>query len=698
MQYRTVLLDVCLLCLSISVSMVRAGEWVVETHSLIVRAPAAIAGVEDAAIGDFGVPLYGASMLGEVASSTDNSLACEPFSKPVSQPENGLPPVLLAERGGCYFIEKAYNAEKAGFKGILIYDNTFERLLTMAAPEDRPEIAKLADDISIPTALLTQATGQKLAETLKSGDSVVVELDFQESMAHPDDRVEWEFWTSSNDGCGAGCDRQSRFKADFAETAISLEKRGYTKFTPHYMVQRCLEARGSQTCEDNCINHGRYCAMDSIPTELQSRYKGRQVVEENKRQLCIRQQAEAKNQAWLWWTYVQLFDQNCKMSADAFDSTCAETQIQASNLSVTTVQNCMGSSDADQDHVLLKAESEAQGTESIGSSAGRVVLLPTVVINNRQYRGRLDAVAITKALCSGFDETTEPEVCLTGNIQDNNCAMDSQTCWSNETMHLNACVDTYRGYKCRCPEGWRGNGQQCQDIDECLEGTSGCDHTCVNSPGSYHCQCDDGFNLFGGQGSPGFCYPKNMCGEGNGGCEGPCYSSNGKSVCSCGDGLRLADDGKSCEDIDECAEHLAQCTQQCINKDPRKSGIPYTCSCDLGYSLDLQDRHQCLKTSEFLSQMGVTFKAASWWSIAAASGAAALLAVLAGYAVQRFRIRQEMHSEIHEIMRQYMPLDSAEDRNVPESLFPSGSKISSFKPSSISPTRNYFVGRGEDEA
>jgi len=33
-----------------------------------------------------------------------------------------------------------------------------------------------------------QATGQKLADTLKNGDSVVVELDFKESMAHPDDR------------------------------------------------------------------------------------------------------------------------------------------------------------------------------------------------------------------------------------------------------------------------------------------------------------------------------------------------------------------------------------------------------------------------------------------------------------------------------------------------------------------------------
>ena len=54
--------------------------------------------------------------------------------------------------------------------------------------------------------------------------------------------------------------------------------------------------------------------------------------------------------------------------------------------------------------------------------------------------------------------------------------------------------------------------------------------------------------------------------------------------------------------------------------------------------------------SEFLSKMGVTISAASWTSIAAISGAAAMLVLLAGYAVQRFRMRQEMHNEIHEIM------------------------------------------------
>lgn len=48
----------------------------------------------------FGVPLYGASMLSEVVRSTENSLACEPFQNRISQQPNGLPQVLLAERGG----------------------------------------------------------------------------------------------------------------------------------------------------------------------------------------------------------------------------------------------------------------------------------------------------------------------------------------------------------------------------------------------------------------------------------------------------------------------------------------------------------------------------------------------------------------------------------------------------------------------
>lgn len=54
--------------------------------------------------------------------------------------------------------------------------------------------------------------------------------------------------------------------------------------------------------------------------------------------------------------------------------------------------------------------------------------------------------------------------------------------------------------------------------------------------------------------------------------------------------------------------------------------------------------------SEFMSQMGVTLQTASWASMAVVSSAAALLAILASFAIQRYRMRREMHEEISEIM------------------------------------------------
>ena len=33
------------------------------------------------------------------------------------------------------------------------------------------------------------------------------------------------------------------------------------------------------------------------------------------------------------------------------------------------------------------------------------------------------------------------------------------------------------------------------DIDECMEGTSGCQQNCTNSPGSYSCACNVGYTL-----------------------------------------------------------------------------------------------------------------------------------------------------------------------------------------------------------
>ena len=41
------------------------------------------------------------------------------------------------------------------------------------------------------------------------------------------------------------------------------------------------------------------------------------------------------------------------------------------------------------------------------------------------------------------------------------------------------------------------------DVDECLNQNGFCEQTCVNQPGSYHCECEEGYQLFAGPSNNG---------------------------------------------------------------------------------------------------------------------------------------------------------------------------------------------------
>ncbi|KAI3366055.1 hypothetical protein L3Q82_009881 [Scortum barcoo] len=54
-----------------------------------------------------------------------------------------------------------------------------------------------------------------------------------------------------------------------------------------------------------------------------------------------------------------------------------------------------------------------------------------------------------------------------------------------------------QAFRCQCATGYRGDGRNCYDVDECAEALSSCSaHAqCVNLPGSHRCQCQSGYEF-----------------------------------------------------------------------------------------------------------------------------------------------------------------------------------------------------------
>ncbi|CAN1841763.1 Vacuolar-sorting receptor 7 [Linum perenne] len=131
-----------------------SSRFVVEKSSISVLSPLNLRSKHDSAIGNFGIPDYGGYM-------------------------------------------------QAGAAAVLVMDTVDEPLITMDSPEASSDADGYIDKIGIPSALIDKLFSDSLKEALKEGkEEVVVKLDWRESMPHPDQRVEYELWTNSNDECG----------------------------------------------------------------------------------------------------------------------------------------------------------------------------------------------------------------------------------------------------------------------------------------------------------------------------------------------------------------------------------------------------------------------------------------------------------------------------------------------------------------
>ncbi|KAM3401730.1 hypothetical protein ACQJBY_006031 [Aegilops geniculata] len=607
-----------LLLLAFAAAVELEARFVVEKNSLMVTSPTALRGRHDSAIGNFGIPQYGGSMAGAVVYPKGNSDACEAFNSGRKEhlfrtKPGALPSFLLIDRGNCLFAKKVWNAQYAGASAVLVVDDKDEPLITMDLLQEDDEAAKYIQNISIPSALIDKKFGEQLKKAVKDGEMVNVNLDWREAVPHPDNQVEYELWTNSNDECGPKCDMLMHFLKEFKGAAQLLEKGGYSQFTPHYITWYCPQAFVvSKQCKSQCINHGRYCAPDP-EQDFSTGYDGKDVVVENLRQLCVFNVANEIKKPWIWWDYVTDFHIRCPMKEKKYNKKCAETVIKSLGLEVKKIDKCMGDPNDDSDHPLLKMEQDSQ----IGKgSRGDVTILPTLVVNNRQYRGKLGRKAVLKAICAGFEETTEPNVCLSDDMETNECLSDNGGCWQDKAANVTACRDTFRGRVCECPTfngvQFKGDGySNCEPAGpgKCLINHGGCWHETRNGKTFSACQ------------------------------------ESGDQNCKCPAGFR-GDGVKKCHDIDECKERKACQCPECSCRDTW-GGYDCTCSGDLLY---IKEHDTCISKT--------TIQAKAAWAAVWGILVALVIVAAGSYAVYKYRLRSYMDSEIRAIMAQYMPLDS----------------------------------------
>ncbi|CAI7914680.1 unnamed protein product [Closterium sp. NIES-53] len=225
----------------------------------------------------------------------------------------------------CYFSQKVWYAQLGGASAVLVADTDTESLVTMEAPVDDQDTDRYVNNITIPSALIEKATGDKIRSALSSGNMVLVDLDWRETLPHPDERVEYELWGTSNDICGPKCNDLTNFLDKFKGLAITLEQGGYTLFTPHYITWYCPpDEVDSIACKNQCIHKGRYCAPDP-ESDFEEGYDGKDVLVENLRQLCVWKWANESGKPWVWWDYVTDFRKRCSMADKMFNAVCAET-------------------------------------------------------------------------------------------------------------------------------------------------------------------------------------------------------------------------------------------------------------------------------------------------------------------------------------------------------------------------------------
>ncbi|XP_061703082.1 adhesion G protein-coupled receptor E2 isoform X3 [Syngnathoides biaculeatus] len=158
------------------------------------------------------------------------------------------------------------------------------------------------------------------------------------------------------------------------------------------------------------------------------------------------------------------------------------------------------------------------------------------------------------------------------------------------------CLNTIGSFHCQCDVGFHTDIKSitftaessltCTDINECLENNGICGRlqNCINTIPMYDCACYEGFvaNVNAGCDDVDECLKENICGP-----SAKCINTAGSYDCVCDDGFatksgsgNFTESRGACEDVDDCLkENICGPNAKCIN-----TAGSFYCVCDDGFA------------------------------------------------------------------------------------------------------------------
>ncbi|KAK2894957.1 hypothetical protein Q8A67_012186 [Cirrhinus molitorella] len=190
-------------------------------------------------------------------------------------------------------------------------------------------------------------------------------------------------------------------------------------------------------------------------------------------------------------------------------------------------------------------------------------------------------------------------VCDLGfNLRDGTC-MDIDECLDELQCPGQQCLNSPGSYQCvPCRNGHSMQNGRCSDIDECASPhMCGLQSVCVNTDGSYRCDCLPGYRAAGPRRQ---CRDINECLEGDF-CfpRGECVNTDGSYKCVCAQGYKSGVNGTSCQDVDECVQEGVCQDGRCANTEGS-----FLCHCQTGFTTN-PERTACLDVNECLDSEGL---------------------------------------------------------------------------------------------